>query len=270
MLGKGWRFINTGPLPGPENMAIDEALLRCFTPETSTPVLRLYGWSPPALSLGRFQDLAKVLDLERCQIDGLPIVRRVTGGGVIYHAEELTYSIVCAPHHLPQAATIKESFRILTGYLLAFYRSFGLTPAYAADVHCKDAGLGERTSYCFAGKESFDILIDGRKIGGNAQRRLKSVIFQHGSIPLKDRSAIGADFMREPPTGIGCAVTSLAQQGITIEADLLGKRLAECFAETFLITLTPSGLSTVEREVAAAFVAGKYASDAWNLRGEEQ
>ncbi len=250
-------------------MAIDEALLQSFSPETSTPVLRLYGWSPPALSLGRFQDAAKVLDLERCLTDGLPIVRRITGGGVIYHAEELTYSIVCAPHHLPQASTIKESFRILTGYLLAFYRSFGLAPVYAADFQNGDAGLGERTPYCFAGKESFDILLDGRKIGGNAQRRLKSVIFQHGSIPLKEMSEVGAAYLRDRLPGFDCAVTSLVQQGITKEADCLGKRLADSFAETFSVTLNPSGLSMAETDVAMAFIAGKYAGDAWNLRGEE-
>src|SRR5512138_1693627 len=115
-----WRFIDTGPSDGPTNMAIDEALLSSFDPNRSLPVLRLYGWSPAALSLGRFQNAEDVLDLDRCQAAGIPVVRRITGGGIIYHAAELTYSLVCAPYHLTPAASIKESFRILTSFLLSF------------------------------------------------------------------------------------------------------------------------------------------------------
>ena len=172
-------------------MAIDEALLRSFDPESSLPVLRLYGWNPPALSLGRFQNAAEVLDLERCRADGVAVVRRVTGGGVIYHADELTYSLVCAPYQIPPASSVKDSFRVLTGFLLAFYRTLGLDAAYAVDAVPEGTRLGERTAFCFAGRESFDILADGRKIGGNAQRRLKGVIFQHGSIPLQNRAVTG-------------------------------------------------------------------------------
>ncbi|MGB7630634.1 MAG: lipoate--protein ligase family protein, partial [Candidatus Deferrimicrobium sp.] len=186
MSGTTWRLIDTGPLDGASNMAIDEALLDNFDPGKSTPVLRLYGWSPPALSLGRFQDAGEVLDLDRCRADGVSVVQRITGGGVIYHAEELTYAIVCAPHHLPGETTIKESYRFLTGFLLSFYRELGLPAAYAAEVPEDTSRLGKRTPFCFAGRESYDILIDGRKIGGNAQRRLRRAVFQHGSIPLMD------------------------------------------------------------------------------------
>ena len=133
MMKTDWRLVDTGPLSGPANMAIDEALLDAFDPGRSAPVLRLYGWRPPALSLGRFQDPPSVLDLDRCRADGVPVVRRITGGGVIYHADELTYAIVCAPHHLPAASTIKETFRHLTGFLLAFYRSLGLDAGRGLD-----------------------------------------------------------------------------------------------------------------------------------------
>jgi lipoate-protein ligase A len=176
-LATTWRLIVTSPLSGAENMAIDEALLHSFDPALSLPVLRLYGWNPPALSLGRFQKAAEVLDMERCRDDGVAIVRRMTGGGVIYHADELTYSLVCAPGQIPPASSIKDSFRVLTGFLLAFYRALGLDAAYAVDAAPEGTRLGERTAFCFAGKESFDILANGRKIGGNAQRRLKGVIF---------------------------------------------------------------------------------------------
>jgi len=60
-----WRLIDTGPLSGAENMAIDEALLSCFDPGRSRPILRLYGWDPPAFSYGRFQKPEEIIELER-------------------------------------------------------------------------------------------------------------------------------------------------------------------------------------------------------------
>ena len=269
MPGTTWRLIDTGPLDGVSNMAIDEALLDSFDPERSTPVLRLYGWNPPALSFGRFQDAGKVLDLERCRADRVTVVRRITGGGVIYHAEELTYAIVCAPQHLPGETTVKESFRYLTGFLLTFYRELGLPAAYAADVSEDMTRLGKRTPLCFAGRESYDILIDGRKIGGNAQRRLKKAVFQHGSIPLKDRVAIGIGFLRERPTGLDLSVADLSMLGVNSPEEVLKNRLAAAFAGTIGVTLLPSEMTVEERERAACLISGKYASENRNRNGME-
>ena len=246
-------------------MAVDEALLLSFDPAASLPLLRLYGWQPPALSLGRFQDAALVLDLDRCRTAGVPIVRRVTGGGVIYHADELTYSIVCTPHHLAPAPSIKESFRILTSFLLIFYKKIGLEPRFATDA-CHGQRLGERMAFCFAGKETYDILVKGKKIGGNAQRRLKNIIFQHGSIPLKNRAEEGGTFMRERPHDILEQTSSLAESGIGLDEELLKSLLAESFRERMGITLQEDRLTTGEKAKSAELVQ-KYRDDGWNLRG---
>jgi lipoate-protein ligase A len=269
MSGTTWRFIDTGPLDGAANMAIDEALLDAFDPEKSTPVLRLYGWNPPALSFGRFQDPGEVLDLERCRAADVMAVQRITGGGVIYHADELTYAIVCAPRHLPAETTVKESFRFLTGFLLTFYRELGLPAAYAADVPVDVARLGRRASFCFAGRESYDIVVDGRKIGGNAQRRLRNAIFQHGSIPLLDRVATGVGFLRERPSGLDLSVADLATLGVKIPEDALKERLAAAFAGALGSTLVPSELNAAERERATCLKGGKYSSGHCSPNGVE-
>lgn len=257
------------PLPGADNMAIDEALLRSFDPAVSLPTLRLYGWDPPALSLGRFQKAAEVLDLERCRGDRVAIVRRITGGGVIYHADELTYSLVCAPEQIPPAVSIKDSFRVLTGFLLAFYRSLGLEAAYAADVVPEGTRLGERTPFCFAGKESFDILAGGRKIGGNAQRRLKGVIFQHGSIPLLNRAADGLSYMRERSPELAEDVASLADCGVVAGRDALLAQLAAAFAGYFGCRLVHAEPTAVEQADMDRLLAERYSNDRWNLEGTE-
>lgn len=250
-------------------MAIDEALLRSFDTESSQPVLRLYSWTPPTLSLGRFQKAAEVLELERSRGDGVAVVRRVTGGGVIYHADELTYSLVCAPKQIPPASSVKDSFRVLTGFLLSFYRRLGLEPAYAADAAPEGMILGERTAFCFAGKESFDILIDGLKIGGNAQRRLKGVIFQHGSIPLQNRAATGLMYMRDQRSAYAEGVASLAELGVNVDCDQLNRELMAAFSNHFAVTLKNDTLSEAERTDMGHLLTCKYSSAQWNLEGME-
>jgi lipoate-protein ligase A len=263
-----WRLIDTGPLDGVANMAIDEALLTSFAAGSSAPVLRLYGWDPPALSLGRYQQVEEVLDLEACSQSCVTLVRRITGGGVIYHARELTYSMVCAPAHVPPAGSIKESFRHLTAFLLGFYRSLGLNAGYAVDRLPQGTRLGTRTPLCFAGHEAFDILINGKKIGGNAQRRTRLAIFQHGSIPLESTLAEGRELFRVFPPGVLDSTTSLADQGVTLPPATLAELLVASFQETLGIDLVRDTLSGAETDLVAQLQRGKYGGASWNLKGE--
>ena len=263
-----WRFIDTGTLDGAGNMAVDEALLACFEPEGSPPVLRLYGWHPPALSLGRYQKAAEVLDLARCAGEGIQVVRRITGGGVIYHAEELTYSIVCAPRHLPRARTVKESFERLCGFLLLTYRKLGLAASFAVEQPRPDVKLGGRAEFCFAGREEYDIVVAGRKIGGNAQRRMKEVIFQHGSIPLLPCVPAALGFLRRMPHGVERSAASLAELGVDVSAAELKLVVAASFQESLGVLLSPDALTDREQAVAETLRTGKYSQPLWNVSGD--
>jgi lipoate-protein ligase A len=249
-------------------MALDDALLQLFDPHLSQPVLRFYGWSPPALSLGRFQKAGEVLDLDRCRMNGLPVVRRITGGGVIFHADELTYSMVCAPHQIPASNSIKDSFRILTGFLLQFYRNLGLNAGYAVDRREKGEKFGERTDFCFAGNETFDILINGRKIGGNAQRRIKHVIFQHGSIPLIGKLENAIQFLRLSLSGLEERVTCLSDESIEPDSEFLKASLKDAFCNYFGTLLLDEPPTTAEQELASRLKSDKYLNYNWNLHGE--
>ncbi|MDD2337661.1 MAG: lipoate--protein ligase family protein [Geobacteraceae bacterium] len=262
---KLWRLLDTGPLDGPSNMALDEALLSCFDPGSSLPLLRLYGWNPPAFSLGRFQKPEEVLDLERCAGAGIPVVRRVTGGGCIFHAEELTYSMVCTPGQISDIIGVKESFRRLCGFLLLAYHKIGLSPAFAVDSPQRPGSLGERTPLCFAGTEEYDILVDGRKLGGNAQRRSRGLIFQHGSIPLRPALSQARPFLR---CAVPAGATSLAEEGFPLEPEALKEQLLASFQENLGISLRSSAPDSKEQEKAGLLREAKYCSDAWNLEGE--
>lgn len=170
-----WILLENPPGTGERNMAVDRWMIEEFE-KTGIPMFRIYSWNPPCISLGRFQEWAP-------SFADCPVVRRQTGGGAIYHHREITYSLVCSSDHIGTGTRVKEGYKVLTAFLLHFYRSLGLRPTFAEDIRFHES-LGENTLACYKGVESLDILIDGKKIGGNAQRRKRSLIFQHGSIPL--------------------------------------------------------------------------------------
>lgn len=188
-----FQIIRSGHADGETNMRFDAEMFGNFDPSDPRPVFRVYGWDPPAVSIGRFQRPEDFLDLEACERRGIPVVRRITGGGAIFHAREVTYSFVCPASILPAGLSVAESFKRLTSFLISAYTSLGLDARYAVDA-ASDASslpaseLGKPTAVCYAGQERYDILVGGKKLGGNAQRRTRDVIFQHGSIPLEDAS----------------------------------------------------------------------------------
>ncbi len=259
-----WRLIDTGALDGPENMAVDEALLNSFDPEKSRPVLRLYGWTPPAFSIGRFQRPEDAVDTRRCAEAGIPVVRRLTGGGCIYHGSEVTYGIVCAARHLDGSDGVKESYRRLCGFLLRTYRKLGLSPSYAIDALPAGSGLGRRTPLCYAGKEEYDILVGERKLGGNAQRRSRGVVFQHGSIPLAPTLHEASPFLRAET---GRWSVSLLEAGAATGAEELKQFLTDSFRENLAVSLEKDRLSAEEWQAAGWLLENKYLRDTWNREG---
>ncbi|WP_224961655.1 lipoate--protein ligase family protein [Geomonas subterranea] len=261
-----WRLIDTGPLDGAANMALDEALLNCFQKDPARPVLRLYGWSPATLSVGRYQDAAAALKLDLCREEGVPVVRRMTGGGIIYHAAEVTYSVVCAPEHLGDRTGVKEGFRKLCGFLLGAYQRLGLDARFAVDCNPDGERLGERTSFCFAGKEEFDVVVNDRKIGGNAQRRLSGAILQHGSIPLENRVQQGLRYLKEPAPGAARSV-SLSELGHTPGPVELKRLLAECFQERMDVDLVLEPVTDEEAVSARKLEEHKYRCPTWTFEG---
>src|SRR4030042_4717992 len=121
----GWRFIDTGINDGFLNMSIDEAILDAHLRGFCPPTLRVYRWSPPALSLGYFQSLEREVEMKRCSGLGVDGVRRLTGGRAVLHYDELTYSVVTSEEYgFPKS--IAKSYRLLSEGLIAAYGILGL------------------------------------------------------------------------------------------------------------------------------------------------
>jgi lipoyl(octanoyl) transferase len=186
-----WRLLFSGPMTGPENMACDEALLdgvvqALATGGTPTVTLRLYAWEPPAVSLGFHQDERK-LDLARLEREGIPVVRRATGGRAIYHADELTYAVVGPLSLFGRECSVMEAYRALSGPILyGLGQRLGVAAALASGrraEHPRHAG----SVACFQSPAACDAVARGKKVVGSAQVRRGGAFLQHGSLPLVPR-----------------------------------------------------------------------------------
>jgi lipoate-protein ligase A len=179
-----WRLLDSGPNLGAYNMAVDEELLARAQAGEAVPVLRFYGWDPPAVSLGRFQDIKSAVNAEACRRHGFDIVRRITGGRAVLHRRELTYSIAARVDDPLFPSTVLGTYKVIATGLLAGLRNLGL-PAEMVSRGGRHAALVEKKPKdpaCFSSPSWYEILVNNKKIVGSAQRRMRGAFLQHGSI----------------------------------------------------------------------------------------
>ncbi len=175
-----WRLVLDPPLPGKLNMEKDLEIMEEVAEGFSPPTLRLYQWSPPAVSLGYFQDANEVVDLEKCRQMGVDVVRRPTGGRVVLHAEELTYSIIVPEvHPFIARGGVIDAYRSISRGILTAFNLLGITASLAPEAK-NQATLAPGS--CFDTPSAYEIQINGKKVVGSAQLRRDGIVLQHGSI----------------------------------------------------------------------------------------
>jgi lipoate-protein ligase A len=169
------RLIVDPPSPPAWNMAVDEMLLE----RAGEPTLRFYAWSVASLSLGYFQSHAERASHAASAL--CPLVRRSTGGGAIVHDAELTYCFTapCAP---PWRWSAAQLYALFHETLIESLAELGARASLVAE---SKRSAGEAPFLCFARREAGDVLIDGFKVAGSAQRRRKRAVLQHGSVLLQ-------------------------------------------------------------------------------------
>jgi lipoate-protein ligase A len=180
-------YNDTEPHSAAMNMAIDEALLEC----AQVPSLRLYRWDHPALSFGYFGRYADVSSYapER------DLVRRWTGGGIVLHGSDLTYSIVIpapdAKFDRSPMSIYEMVHRAIRNVLVASGQAAALTTVGAVYDRRdqRDSALIDRRHNkhaCFANPVRADVLVNGQKVAGAAQRKTRAGLLQQGSIQHVD------------------------------------------------------------------------------------
>jgi len=175
------------PAPGEENMRRDLALLEACARGEISGAVRLYGFAPACLSLGRMQPFEDV-DLDACARDGVEVVRRPSGGRAVLHDQEVTYAVVCRSTDPVFGGRVLESCSRIHGAIASGLGLLGVrtTPrAMPANLR-RDARDGAAVADCFARPAAHELLDDrGRKLVGSAQARRSGALLQHGSVLLE-------------------------------------------------------------------------------------
>lgn len=242
-----WRLIVDPDLSGVENMAIDEVLLTGVESGTGDmPVLRLYGWSEPTVSVGYAQDPSVFTRA------GLPVVRRITGGRAVIHDDEVTYSLSAPSSHPLFAGGIASSYTVISGCIIAALNDIGVSATLSRPQGREKGAAGQKDA-CFYTPSRSEVLVEGRKLVGSSQRRFKSAFLQHGSILFAiDAEAHDALFGPGVVEKMAC-VSSFSRAG----KEALRHALVERFSEGLGADFTEGVLTDAERIEVQGLVSGR-------------
>jgi len=249
-----WRLILNGENTAFVNMAVDRAILVAHSEGKVPPTVRFYSWVPPAISIGYFQSLLDEIDIDACNKLGVDYVRRITGGGAVFHEKELTYSIVIAESHPSIPKNILNSYGRICNALIRGLRHLDIQGTYAPIN---------------------DIVVDGRKISGNAQTRKMNTVLQHGTILLDVDVDTMFSLLKVPNEKIKDKMISDVKQRVTSVSHVLGSAVGfgkvaiamkQGFEEEFHVTLVEGSLTNEETAYARKFEKECFSSYEWTHR----
>jgi lipoate-protein ligase A len=213
-----WRLVDLQQHDAFTNMAIDEAVSEAVASGASPPTIRFYTWTPSAVSIGYFQSLADEVDLENCKDAGVDWVRRRTGGGAVYHDQlgEITYSVIAPEAMFPKG--IIDSYHVICGWIVDALGQVGMKAEF---------------------KPINDIIINGKKISGNAQTRRSGILLQHGTIlynvdvrKMFSMLTVGRDKLADKMiAAVEERVTSVKRESPTTTRDQLYSALRSAFTK---------------------------------------
>jgi lipoate-protein ligase A len=243
-------------------MAIDEAITTARIESLVPNTLRFYKWKPSAVSIGRFQDVYNEVHVENCRRRNVDIVRRITGGGTVYHdsADEITYSVVVKETDFGTVDVVR-AYNIISGGLIEAAKILGVK----ADFNPGDP------------RNCPSIAVNGKKISGSAQYHRHGVLLQHGTFLLDVDLKKMFTFLRVPWAknidDVVCVardkLTSIGKQlnrkvGIdeTYQALILG------FQKALKIEFQEELLTVQEQHLAKKLQKEKFSNDSWNLTGK--
>lgn len=251
------------PARGAVNMAVDEALLESVR-QGGRPVIRFYTWKPACLSFGRNQSARNHYDEARATALGIDVVRRPTGGLAVLHDRELTYCVL-APLHLfggPRAAYAGINRALVEGL-----RDLGVAAEQAAGVRARGP-LREQNGPCFQTPAAGEVVVQGRKLAGSAQRCDRGMLLQHGSILLSGSQTrilgllSGSMPIHPPHDG---SITLQALIGSEPQLPDLVMAMRSGFERIFGTRLAPEPLSRDESATARQLV-DRYGAGEWTWR----
>ncbi len=237
-------------------MAIDEAILIAVSEKKVLPTLRFYRWNPSAISIGTFQSMNDEVDIEKCKAMGVDVIRRITGGGAVYHDAkgEVTYSISVPIGHRLAPSDILESYRIICNGIVEGLKQFGIDAQFSP---INDVTVGER------------------KISGNAQTRRRGVLLQHGTILVDFDPETMFSLLKVPDEkmrdkkikAVRRRVTSIKHElGRNVPLDEVAEVMLHAFEKALNIELVEDKLTKYELELVEKIKKERYQNPDWNFK----
>jgi len=236
----------------PTQMAIDEAIASARRREETPNTVRLYRWYPSTVSIGYFQSVTKEVNLEECEKQGVDVIRRITGGGAVFHDYngELTYSFV-APENDPKVPRdILKSYELICGAVVKGLSHLGVDSEF---------------------KPVNDITAGGKKISGNAQTRRHGVVLQHGTVLIDSDIVKMFQLLRVSEAKISDKMIKAVEERVTNIQRYLDRKvnfmetqeaLIRGFEETFDVELVPGHLTDHEQDLVQEYHR-RYSSHEW-------
>ncbi len=260
-----YRFLNTNVQDAAMNMAIDESVLTHHLTGEAPPTLRVFHWSQPAISLGRFQSIEREIVNDMCLERGVALVRRPTGGRAVYHRDEFTYSIVISKRcGVPPGVVAAYAF--LAQGLLAALALLGVQAELSDERVSKHPSAA-----CFASSTQADLTSGGFKLIGSAQVWKDDALLQQGSLPLDDRAAEFFSMLRFPNEAAREEALALYREKTTplhafvpdVSWDDVAKAFRGGFCKALGVDFVSDTLSSSEWELAHRLVEEKYRKLEW-------
>lgn len=240
------RIIIDGLAHGSWNMAVDESLL-IHSELARTCTLRIYRWEPATLSLGYFQPYEE--RKSHVHSRGCDLVRRVTGGGAIMHHHELTYSLV-VPSNQRWSVKNEALYTVVHSAIQNALSNFNVNTSICAE----SADESKKRFLCFQRRTKGDLLLGEHKIGGSAQRRMRSALLQHGSLLLSK-----SEFAPELP-----GIFELANSSFDLSEFL--SAWVEHLSKTLNVEFVAGEYTAEEIESSKQVEHTKFASVQWNQK----
>ena len=251
-----WRLVDTGLNDAYYNMALDEAISIARSRNLVPNTVRFYRWEPSAVSIGYFQSLEEEVDLAACERMGVDYVRRVTGGGAVYHDRdgELTYALIINEDHRLISKDIQRTYEVLCSGIVEGLRLLGI-PAEFKPIN--------------------DIVVKGKKISGNAQTRRLNVVHQHGTILRDVNPTVMFTLLKVPSEKIRDKLIKSVEERVTsinkflnreVSFEELKSALKKGFEKVFEVELELGSITSFEHELALKLKAEKYSTRQWNFK----
>lgn len=228
-----WEIIHSGAMAPEKIMAKDASLLQELEAHPR-PILHLYDWEGDCLTYGYFCRPGELLDLELLGGLGIRTARRPTGGGVIFHLTDWAFSILIPASHSGFSTTTLDNYAYINrrvAKVISLASSNALIPRLWMPTDCCSKNI---PTFCMAQPTQYDLIVNGRKIGGAAQRRTKWGYLHQGSIsliPFTNLPLLASIRNLEAQKAVGQAASLLNEIGSTSQLPPLRKKLAELLSD---------------------------------------